>query len=111
VADAAIGYFKALLHDRFEAFNIGIDRPEISVLELARIFQRAGQRLAGYGREVIFQPSADKDYLTHNPNRRCPDIGKARQLLNFQPAILVEEGVERFLKHYLWLENRKNESQ
>ena len=35
VADAVAGYFKALLHDRFDAFNIGIEKPEISVRELA----------------------------------------------------------------------------
>ena len=107
VADAVAGYFKALLHNRFEAFNIGMDRPEISVLQLARIFQQTGQRLTGYKGEVIFEPSSDKDYLTHNPNRRCPDIRKAKHLLSFNPGILVDEGVERFLKYYLWLENQK----
>ena len=42
--------------------------------------------------------SDDRDYLTNNPQRRCPDIGKARRVLHYRPAILVTEGVERFLQ-------------
>jgi UDP-glucuronate decarboxylase len=105
VADAVAGYFKALLHDRFEAFNIGIEGPEISVRQLAEHFRRAGEKLAGYKGKVIFQPATEKDYLTHNPERRCPDITRARTKLNYQPSIDVEAGVERFLK-FLWHEQQ-----
>jgi UDP-glucuronate decarboxylase len=105
VADAVAGYFKALLHDQFEAFNIGIERPEISVRQLAEHFRQAGEKLTGYKGKVVFQPAAEKDYLTHNPERRCPDITRARTKLNYQPSICVEEGVERFLK-FLWHEQQ-----
>ena len=103
-----LGYFKALLHDQFEVFNIGIDRPEISIVQLAEIFQRAGRKVSGYQGKVIFQKSDDKEYLTNNPNRRCPDISKARRS-GFRPAVLVDDGVERFLKFHLWSEKRKRE--
>jgi UDP-glucuronate decarboxylase len=105
VADAVAGYFKALLHDQFEAFNIGIERPEITVKELAEHFQQAGAKLTGYKGRVIFQASPEKDYLTHNPERRCPDISRARTKLNYQPSIHVAAGVERFLK-FLWHEQQ-----
>ncbi len=105
VADAVAGYFKALLHHQFEAFNIGIERPEISVRQLAENFRQAGEKLTGYKGKVIFQPATEKDYLTHNPERRCPDIARARTKLNYQPSIQVEEGVERFLK-FLWHEQQ-----
>ncbi|MFZ0828490.1 MAG: NAD-dependent epimerase/dehydratase family protein [Verrucomicrobiia bacterium] len=105
VADAVAGYFKALLHDQFEAFNIGIERPEISVRQLAEHFRQAGEKLTGYRGKVVFQASPEKDYLTHNPERRCPDITRARTKLNYQPSIYVEAGVERFLK-YLWHEQQ-----
>jgi UDP-glucuronate decarboxylase len=105
VADAVAGYLKALLFDRFEAFNIGIERPEISVKELAEHFRRAGQQLTGYSGKIVFQAAADKDYLTHNPARRCPDITKARTLLKFEPAVLVDEGIRRFLQ-FLWHEQQ-----
>jgi len=105
VADAVAGYFKALLHDRFEAFNIGIEKPEISVRELAEHFRRAGKKVAGYEGKVIYQTATDKDYLTHNPERRCPDITKARKELNFKPSVLVDDGVERYIK-FLWHEKQ-----
>ena len=105
VADAIEGYFKALLHDQFEAFNIGIEKPEISVRQLAEHFRAGGEKVAGYRGQVIFQASTEKDYLTHNPERRCPDITRARTKLDYHPKIEVAEGVERFLK-YLWHEQQ-----
>jgi len=110
IADAVVGYFKVLLHDKFEAFNIGIEKPEISVRQLAGHFQQSGEKVAGYKGKVIFQAAEDKEYLTHNPERRCPDISKARTQLNFQPSILVAEGIERFTK-FLWHEKQNPASQ
>lgn len=97
IADAIVGYLKVLLYGRFEYFNIGIDSPEISINELAKIYQKIGAELFNYTGKVIFGASNDKDYLSHNPTRRCPDITKARTLLGYNPQILVENGVHRFL--------------
>lgn len=98
VADAVTGYLLCLLHDRFAAFNIGIETPEISVREFARIFQGAGAELLGYSGKVVFRSNADPDYLTHNPNRRCPVIRKAREELGYSPAVGVEDGVRRWVR-------------
>lgn len=97
IADAIVGYLKVLVYGKFEYFNIGIDKPEISIKALAEIYQNAGKRLFNYQGEILFATSSDKDYLTHNPQRRCPDITKARNLLSYNPQISVEEGVYRFL--------------
>ena len=43
--------------------------------------------------------SEDKEYLTNNPQRRCPNIDKARRELAYDPTIYVEEGVARFLQY------------
>lgn len=99
VADAVAGYLKALVHGAYDAFNIGIERPEISVRELADIYVRAGREVLGYGGGSRFEPSAETDYLTHNPQRRCPDISHAREVLGYDPRVEVGEGVERFLRH------------
>lgn len=107
VADAVTGYLKMLHHDRFDVVNIGIDRPEISIQQLAEFYQQAGQRVMNYQGRIIRQTSPDKEYLINNPERRCPDIRKARQLLNFQPEIMIGDGVERFLK-FLWFEHQNN---
>jgi UDP-glucuronate decarboxylase len=98
VADAIAGYLLALTHPRFDAFNIGIDRPEISVGKLAEIYREHAAALFGYRGTVVYRQSPDKDYLTDNPERRCPDITKARNELGFAPSIEVNEGVRRFLE-------------
>ena len=99
IADAITGYLKVLLHGTFDVFNIGIDKPEISILELANIYAEKGRKLFNYTGKVIYQKSEEKNYLTDNPNRRCPIIEKARTILDYKPSIYVEDGVERFLKY------------
>lgn len=101
VSDAVTGYLKALLYARegFEAFNIGMDKPEISIRRLAEIYAEAGREIFGYTGQLRFAVSEDKEYLRNNPGRRCPDIGKARRLLGYNPQIGVERGVRCFLEH------------
>lgn len=98
VSDALAGYIKVLLHAGFDYFNIGADRPEITVAQLAEIYLSAAQKIFNYSGKINYKKSEDKDYLTDNPNRRCPDISKAKRILGYAPKILVEEGVERFLR-------------
>jgi len=98
VADAIAGYLKCLTYGKYDYFNIGIESPEISVRDLAEIYRKAGAELNGYKGTVRYATSADSDYLTHNPNRRCPIIKKAREHLGYDPTIVVNVGVERFLK-------------
>ena len=99
IADAAIGYLKILLHGEYDYFNIGIDRPEITVRRLADIYRQAGEEIMGYTGKVDYAVSEDKEYLTNNPQRRCPVIEKARKKLGYSPTILVEDGVRRFLRY------------
>lgn len=106
ISDAIIGYLKALVYGKFEVFNIGIERPEISIRDLADIYRTIGKNLFNYDQDIIFSQSLEKNYLRDNPNRRCPNISKARNLLNYHPTITVQDGVARFLK-YLAIEVEK----
>jgi UDP-glucuronate decarboxylase len=98
VADAVAGYLKALCYGKLEPFNIGIEKPEISVSRLAEYYVASAKTLLGYTGKVRYESSGEKDYLTHNPLRRCPSIDKARRLLGFKPSIEVGEGVSRFIE-------------
>jgi UDP-glucuronate decarboxylase len=98
VADAMIGYLQALTYGQFDYFNIGIERPELTIGDLAKVFQTAGAESMNYQGSIIYKTSLEKNYLIDNPSRRCPDITKARQLLNFSPKIEVYEGVRRYLR-------------
>ena len=97
ITDAIIGYLLALTNCKFDYFNIGNDSPEISVLDFANIFIKEAELIFDYSPKVFFQKSKDNDYLVDNPNRRCPDISKARKLLGYNPKIDPYEGVRRYL--------------
>jgi UDP-glucuronate decarboxylase len=97
ITDALIGYLLVLLSShQAEPFNIGSDSPEISMRDLAAMLLR----LAGSQRRVVHQGSTELDYLKDNPQRRCPDIKKARTLLGYTPRMELETGLKRTLEWY-----------
>jgi UDP-glucuronate decarboxylase len=101
VADAVLGYYKVLVNGRpGEAYNVGVESPEISVTELAGRAVALGRELFGYAGSVIRKESADKDYIVDNPARRCPVITKARTELGYDPQVKVYEGLRRSLLWY-----------
>ncbi len=101
VADAIIGYYKILVRGRSgEAYNIGVEKPEISVADLARRMVDIAKELFNYKGKFVRQVSHDQDYLIDNPNRRCPVIGKARAELGYHPSIFIDEGLRRSLIWY-----------
>lgn len=101
VADAIVGYFKALVFGRpGEAYNIGTETPEISMRTLAKIMCDIAQSQFDYQGTLRFLKHPDQDYLTDNPDRRCPDITKARTELQYHPEISLKDGLRRTLCWY-----------
>lgn len=101
VADAVVGYYKILVRGRSaEAYNIGNELPEISMLALAELLVKIAHAEFGYGGKVVRNESQEKEYLTDNPQRRCPNIAKAREQLGFEPEVPIEEGLRRTLFWY-----------
>jgi nucleoside-diphosphate-sugar epimerase len=99
--DAIAGYFKVLVRGGIgEPYNIGMDRPEISIAELGHHVVEAAAELLGYRGKVVLGRSSEADYLVDNPNRRCPKIDKARSQLGFNPKVPIEEGIRRSLIWY-----------
>ncbi|MBI1726111.1 MAG: SDR family NAD-dependent epimerase/dehydratase, partial [Candidatus Rokubacteria bacterium] len=68
--------------------NIGNPR-EMTLLELAKQVIRA----AGSTSEIVFGPLP-----TDDPKVRQPDIGRARRLLGWEPAVEHDEGLARTLE-------------
>lgn len=100
-ADAVAGYYKVLVRGRpGEPYNIGVERPEISMLELAERITSLARDLFDYRGTVVRQASAEPDYLVDNPTRRCPAIAKARTELGYDPSIELTEGLRRSLVWY-----------
>lgn len=101
VADAICGYYKILVKGRpGEAYNIGVELPEISMNDLAGKVVALGRELFGYQGQVVHKQSTDKDYLLDNPNRRCPIIEKARRELGYNPSVQLDDGLRRSMLWY-----------
>ena len=101
VADAVVGYFKVLVRGGAgEAYNVGIEEPEVTVAAFAREMADAGRELFGYAGKVVTAPPPDADYLKDNPNRRCPVMAKARRDLDFRPSVGLAEGLRKLLTWY-----------
>ena len=100
-ADAIIGYYKVLVKGQAgEPYNIGIEKPEISMTELAQKTISTAKDLFDYRGRLIHDANPEGQYLVDNPNRRCPNIDKAREHLGYNPTIHVDEGLRRALIWY-----------
>lgn len=100
-ADSITGYYKVLVKGHAgEPYNVGIERPEITMKELAEKVISLGRDMFGYSGNLVHKPNPEADYLVDNPNRRCPDISKGRNHLGYNPTILVDEGLQRSMNWY-----------
>jgi dTDP-glucose 4,6-dehydratase/UDP-glucuronate decarboxylase len=80
-----------------EAFNIGNDE-EISIRAAAETVAELGPN--GAPLKVEHTVSGDRDYLTDNPNRRCPDLSKIRLRLGWNPEVKFRDGIARTIRSY-----------
>lgn len=101
VSDAIRGMLFILFSNaNGEAFNVGNDR-EISINALVEKMVNITDSLC---LPIEYRASQDINYLTDNPQRRCPDLTKLRLLTSWSPKISLEEGLARTLKSYRELE-------
>ena len=101
VSDAISGYIKALLKgEKGESYNIGSEKPEISINDLSKLFRDTAREIFNYNGKIIYKKNNDKAYLDDNPNRRCPNINKAKTELGYHPLVEIDEGIRRSLIWY-----------
>ena len=98
VVDALVGYLLALNQTGFTVFNIGNDTEEISVREFVERAATVCLQETGAPLAYEFTKSDDKNYLVDNPNRRFPDLTKARDELQFVPEVSLDEGLRRWVR-------------
>jgi len=93
ITDAIVGFLLVMAKGVPGAtYNIGNPRPEISMLELVSLIEDVmGKSL---DKHIIEYPDS---YPADEPQRRCPDIQKARTQLKFDPVIEIRDGLENFL--------------
>jgi UDP-glucuronate decarboxylase len=104
ISDATSLMFRTLLADfSGDAINVGNDEIEISMSGLAKLVSDEVARLLNTKPvDVRQQVSDDPEYLTDNPQRRCPDLTRARTLFpTWKPRVSIEEGIRRYVVHAL----------
>lgn len=102
IADSIVGYLKAIKNSSYgNIYNIGADKPEISAKKLAELLAKISKDLFGYNGKVKFKKNKDKNYLVDNPQRRCPNMTKAKKELNFRAKIKLEKGLYKLLIYYI----------
>jgi dTDP-glucose 4,6-dehydratase len=88
VDDLIDGVWRLLVSDLSGPVNIG-SPVEITVLELAELINK----LTGGRSDVTFLPRPIDD-----PEKRCPDITLAREQLNWEPPLSLEDGLDRTIE-------------
>jgi dTDP-glucose 4,6-dehydratase len=92
VSDLVEGVFRAAVHENLSGQVLNLGNPtEVTILDLARRIKA----LLGSGSEIIFRPLP-----TDDPRQRCPDIGKAREVLGWNPAVDLERGLKETIAHF-----------
>lgn len=92
ITDAIDGFTKILVESKTpDVFNIGNPTPEISMIDLAKLCVEISGTKSNF--EIIKYPDS---YPDDEPNRRCPDINKAKSELNFSLNVDLNDGLERF---------------
>ena len=84
VSDLIEGIYRLLESNEHEPVNIGNPR-ELTILE----FAERVRSLVGTKVPIVLHPLPQDD-----PKRRCPDIAKARRILNWEPKVNLEEGLQ-----------------
>ena len=74
-----------------ESFNIGNARSAVTIYDLAQRIKR----IVGAPGEIVFTPL---DYV--DVELRIPNMGKARDLLGFEAAVELDDGLERTIAWY-----------
>jgi len=91
VDDLIDGVVKLLYSDEHYPLNMGNPR-EMSILQFAEIINKVTGNQAGI---VFVDARSDRD-----PQRRRPDITRAKNILGWEPKIDLEEGLRRSIPYF-----------
>jgi len=90
ISDLIEGLVKLMNSNFSEPVNLG-NPEEITILELAKKIKE----LTNSKSRIVF-----KGLPIDDPERRCPDISLAKQKLNWQPVVDLEEGLLKTIEYF-----------
>lgn len=92
VDDLIEGIYRLLMSDEHLPVNIG-NPAEITILEFAETINRLVGNKAG----IVMK---EHSRLGDDPQRRRPDITRAKEILKWQPTISLEEGITKTIPYF-----------
>lgn len=90
VRDMVDGLYRLMFSGERLPVNLG-NPQEMTILDFAERIRR----FMGNNLPIVFQPLPEDD-----PQRRQPDISKARQLLGWEPLVPLEEGLRETVEYF-----------
>ncbi|MBD3313731.1 NAD-dependent epimerase/dehydratase family protein [Candidatus Woesearchaeota archaeon] len=90
VDDEIEGFYRLLMSDEKYPVNIG-NPHEISILDFAKKIID----VTSSSSEIVFKPLPE-----HDPKVRRPDITKAKEKLDWEPKIGIDEGLKRTIEYF-----------
>ncbi len=90
VSDLTDGIYRLMMSEEHLPVNIG-NPQEITILEFAERIRKQFKNPP----PMLFEPLPQDD-----PKRRCPDITKAKRILNWEPKVGLEEGLKLTLAYF-----------
>lgn len=91
VDDLIDGIYRLLLSDEHNPVNIG-NPTETSILQFAKTINH----LTGND-EIVFRPEKRGE---GDPQRRQPDISRAREVLDWEPKVSLENGIRKTIPYF-----------
>ena len=73
-----------------EPVNLG-NPDEFTILNFASLVKEKTKSKS----EIVFE-----ELPVDDPRQRCPDISRAKEVLNWEPKISIEEGLDKTIKWY-----------
>lgn len=90
ISDMVEGILRLMESDEREPVNLG-NPEEITILQVANLIRQ----ITGSQSPIVFQEAPPDD-----PRRRCPDISKARRVLQWQPKVFLREGLDQTRRYF-----------
>lgn len=92
VSDQVEGIMAMMFSDKTNGEVVNIGNPEeYTMIDLAKKIKE----MTGTKSNIVFKSLPQDD-----PEKRCPDITKAKELLGWKPTVSVDEGLNKTIEYY-----------
>ncbi len=90
ISDMVEGLYRLMESNENLPVNLG-NPNEMSILDFAKLIKKLTKTKS----EIVFKPLPKDD-----PKVRCPDITKAKKVLNWKPKVGIEEGLKKTIEFF-----------